>query len=71
MGMARRAWVVAALNVVGMIPLLHTDLTWTRTLVGWLTMIPLYGVIVGVISLTLRPLDDGWRLMRRARRAAR
>jgi hypothetical protein len=46
---------VAGINTLAMFPLLHQDLSWIRTIVGWLTMIPLYAVIVAAISLTLRP----------------
>jgi hypothetical protein len=46
---------VAVINALAIFPLLLEDLTWSRTVVGWLTMIPLYAVIVGAVSLTLRP----------------
>jgi hypothetical protein len=46
---------VAVVNALAMIPLLHQDLSWSRTIVGWLTMVPLYAVIVAAVSLTLRP----------------
>ena len=41
-----------------------------RAAIGWVVMVVLYTVIIVVISLTLRPLDDGWRLRRRARVAS-
>jgi hypothetical protein len=46
---------VAAVNTLAIFPLLHQDLSWARTIVGWLTMVPVYAVIVAAISLTLRP----------------
>ena len=59
---------VAVANTVVMLPLLHTELSWGRSLVGWVTMVLVYAVMVGVIALTVRPLDDGWRLFRRRQR---
>lgn len=76
LALARRDWprsvrnvlaAVATLDVVAMIPLLHAELPWFRTIVGWILMVPLYAVIIWAIALNLRPLDDGWRLGRRAR----
>lgn len=49
------------MNAAAMILLLHDGLTWTRTVIGWLVMVPLYAVVVWAISLNLRPMDDGWR----------
>ncbi|MET0459447.1 MAG: hypothetical protein ABW195_09370 [Ilumatobacteraceae bacterium] len=60
-------WVLAgvvALNVAAMVVLLHVDLSWWRTIVGWVLMLPLYGVVIGALSLNLRPLDDGWHMGR-------
>jgi hypothetical protein len=59
---------VAVANTVALLPLLHTDLSWGRSLVGWVTMVLVYAVMVGVIAVTVRPLDDGWRLFRRRQR---
>lgn len=58
---------IVGLNVVAMLPMLHVDLGWGRTIIGWLLMLPLYAVIIGAISLNLRPLDDGWRMPTRVR----
>ena len=49
---------IAVLDVVAMVPLLHADLSWARTIVGWLLMVPLYAVIIWAIALNLRPLVD-------------
>ena len=51
---------VAALNAAAMIGFLGGDLGVVRTAVGWLLMLLLYGVIIGALSLNLRPLGDGW-----------
>jgi hypothetical protein len=59
---------IAVVNTVAMIPLLHADLPWARTLVGWATMLVVYAVMIGAIALTVRPLDDGWRLFCRHQR---
>jgi hypothetical protein len=50
---------VAAVNAVALFPLFLLDLSWGRAIVGWLTMVPLYAVIVAAISLTLRPISIG------------
>lgn len=55
---------VAALNAAGVFVLLHDGISWWRAAVGWLLMLPLYGVVIAVLSLDLRPLDDGWRMGR-------
>jgi hypothetical protein len=55
---------VVAVNLAAMLVLLHTDLGWWRTAVGWSLMLPLYAGIIGAVSLNLRPLDDGWHLGR-------
>ena len=47
---------VACANAVLMLPLLHSDLAWGRTIVGWLAMLALYGVIVTGLSVNLRPV---------------
>ena len=56
---------VAVLNALALLPALLAELTVARAAIGWVVMVVLYTVIVGAISLTLRPLDDGWRLRRR------
>jgi hypothetical protein len=48
---------VAVINALTLFPLLLLDLPWGRAVVGWLTMVPLYAVIVAAISLTLRPIS--------------
>jgi hypothetical protein len=48
---------VALLNTAAVFPLLLLDLSWGRAIVGWLTMVPLYAVIVAAIALTLRPIS--------------
>jgi hypothetical protein len=47
---------VAVVNTVALLPLFLLDLSWGRAIVGWLTMVPLYAVIVAAISLTVRPI---------------
>jgi hypothetical protein len=59
---------VAVANTVAMLPLLQTELSWGRSLVGWVAMVLVYAVMVAVVALTVRPLDDGWRLFRRRQR---
>ena len=56
---------VAALNARGGVRAACTTASarW-RAAVGWLLMLPLYGVVIAVLSLNLRPLDDGWRMGR-------
>ncbi|MBA3286766.1 MAG: hypothetical protein H0U21_01900 [Acidimicrobiia bacterium] len=57
---------VALLNAIGVGLMIRADLWRGRAGVGWLAMLVLYTAIIGGRSLNLRPLDDGWRVGRRA-----
>ena len=57
---------VAVVNTVALLWLFGDEpLGWRRP-VGWLTMLPLYAVIIGGVSLNLRPLVGGPVLRRRS-----
>jgi hypothetical protein len=47
---------VAVVNVVALLVLFAGELPWVRAVTGWLMMIVVYGVIVGVLALTVRPV---------------
>lgn len=57
---------MALLNAIGVGLMIRADLWRGRAGVGWLAMLVLYTAIIGGRSLNLRPLDDGWRVGRRA-----
>jgi len=58
---------VALLNAIGVGLMIRADLWRGRAGVGWVVNArAVYTAIIGGRSLNLRPLDDGWRVGRRA-----
>jgi hypothetical protein len=57
---------IATVNALALLWLLGTEPLGWRCPVGWLTMLPLYAVIIGGVSLNLRPLAGGPVLRRRS-----
>jgi uncharacterized membrane protein YfcA len=57
---------VAAINTLAMFPLLLEDLNWGRAILGWVSMVLVYALVVVTLSLNFQPRGDGWKVSRRA-----
>ena len=62
---------IAGVNAVVLLPLFLGELSMARSIVGWLAMLVVYGVIIVVLSLNLRPGASGTTRAGPTRRSSR